>query len=75
MPFSSYLSLYTTYHSISATDIGVSFLRISATFPFLILITLSAIGAIAELWVITMTVIPFSLHISCNNFKIALPVW
>ena len=40
-----------------------------------ILITRSAIGVSAELWVMTITVIPRSLHISCNSFRIALPVW
>ena len=41
----------------------------SATFPFLILITRSAIGAMAELCVITITVIPFCLHISCKKLQ------
>ena len=45
------------------------------TFPFLILITLSAMGVRAVLCVMTMTVMPFSLHISCKSFSMALPVW
>ena len=28
----------------------------------------------AELWVMTMTVIPFSRQVSCSSFKIAFPV-
>ena len=42
--------------------------------PFLILITRSAMGVRAELWVITTTVIPFCRHISCKSLRIALPV-
>ena len=51
------------YHSISSIDIGCSFVSIFETCPFFICISRSAIGAIAWLWVITITVIPRSLHI------------
>ncbi len=38
-----------SYHSISSTEIGLELISILLTFASLILITLSAIGAIAEL--------------------------
>ena len=63
-----------SYHSISSTGNGVSFIFMEDTFPFLIRITLSAIGVRAELWVITITVMPLCLHISCNSFNMAFPV-
>ena len=71
MPF--FFSLY--HHSIVSTETGLGFICISATLPFLIFITRSAMGVIAELWVITITVIPFFRHISCKSFRIAFPVW
>ena len=52
------------YHSIFSTESGLSFSTILPVFPFFICITLSAIGASAELWVITITVIFFSLQVS-----------
>ena len=63
--FSQCFLLHTfTYHSMVSTDTGCSFLCISDTFPFLIRITRSAIGVRAELWVMTITVIPRSRHMS-----------
>ena len=62
------------YHSICSTGMGFSLISTLLTLPFFILITLSAIGVSAELWVITITVIPFSLQVSCKSFKIDLPV-
>ena len=44
------------------------------TLPFFIFMTLSAMGVRALLWVMTTTVIPLFLHISCRSFKMALPV-
>src|SRR5699024_6933929 len=63
-----------TYHSISSTGVGCAFRIMSETLPFLMRMTLSAMGVRAELWVMTITVIPFSLHMSCRSFRIALPV-
>ena len=51
------------YHSISSIDIGRSLVSIRETRPFLMCISRSAMGAIAWLCVITITVIPRSLHI------------
>ena len=62
------------YHSIFSIEIGLSFIFIFSAVPFLKYIILSAIGAIAELCVIIMTVIFSFLQVSCNNFKICLPV-
>lgn len=39
------------------------------TFALLISIIRSAIGVIAVLWVITITVVPVLRQVSCNNFK------
>ena len=33
-----------------------------------------AIGAIAELWVMRITVIPFIRHVSCKSFSMDFPV-
>ena len=63
-----------SYHSIVSTGTGLLFTVIFDTFPFLIWITRSAIGAIARLWVISITVIPLFLQVSCRSFRIAFPV-
>lgn len=44
------------------------------TFALLISIIRSAIGVIAVLWVITITVVPVLRQVSCNNFKTDFPV-
>ena len=62
------------HHSMLMTSAGASFFTDSLTFPFLMRITRSAIGAIAELCVITITVIPFSRQVSCKSFNICFPV-
>ena len=41
--------IFFTYHSISSTGVGCAFCVIWDTFPFLIRITLSAMGVSAEL--------------------------
>ena len=51
---------FITYHSISSTGFGFSLILISRTLPFFNRITRSAIGVMAKLWVITITVIPVS---------------
>ena len=65
---------FVLYHSISSIDCGFLFIIISSAFPFLKRITLSAIGAIALLCVIIITVIFSFLHVSCSNFSICFPV-
>ena len=62
------------YHSISSTGVGLGFSVISATVPFLMRITRSAMGVRALLWVMTMTVTPPLRQLSCKSFKTALPV-
>lgn len=52
------------YHSIVSTGTGAGFSTIFDTRPFLILMTRSAIGAIAELCVIRTTVMPRFLQVS-----------
>ena len=52
------------YHSIPSTGVGFSLTDMDDTCPFFILITRSAMGVRAELWVITTTVIPRSLQVS-----------
>ncbi len=47
-----------TYHSISSIGVGCVIYRHLETFPFLILITRSAIGVSAGLCVMTITVVP-----------------
>ena len=49
-------------------------MTISETLPFFILITRSAIGAIAELCVIRITVIPLSRQVSCKSLRMDFPV-
>ena len=63
-----------SYHSIFSMDSGFGFVSILLTFPFLIRITRSAIGTIAVLCVMTMTVIPFCLQVSCKSLRMDLPV-
>ena len=55
-------------------DIGSEFFLILSTLPFFTVITVSAIGAIAELWVMTTTVILYIFEVSANSFKIDFPV-
>ncbi len=62
------------YHSIYSTGVGRLFCKIWSILPFFTLITLSAIGAIARLCVMTTMVTPFSRQVSCRSFKIDLPV-
>ena len=62
------------YHSIVSTDTGYLFSIMSETFPFLIFITRSAIGAIAELCVMSMTVIPLLLQDTCRKKGVTVVV-
>ena len=62
------------YHSMFSTGVGVLFVTISATVPFLMRITRSAIGVSALLCVMTTTVTPLCRQVSCRSFKICLPV-
>ena len=56
--YALYLIILHLYHSICSIESGFLFTSILLTFASLIFITLSAIWAIAELWVITITVVP-----------------
>ena len=62
------------YHSMSSTFIGSLLMVLLTTWPLLMLITLFAIGVMAELWVIRITVIPSSRHLFCSSLRIFLPV-
>ena len=62
--FCTHVSPLIYYHSIVSTGTGDGFSTIFDTRPFLILITRSAIGAIAELCVIKTTVMPRLRHVS-----------
>ena len=62
------------HHSMSSTGVGCSFITSSITLLFLRYITLSAMGAIAELCVTRTTVMPRSRQVSCSSFSIIFPV-
>ena len=62
------------YHSIFSTGMGFSFTTILSTRPFFTWITLSAMGAMAVLWVMTTTVIPSLRQVSCSSLRMDLPV-
>ncbi len=62
------------YHSISSTGTGRSLISTEVTAPFFTWITRSAMAVRALLWVMIMTVMPFFRLMSCNSFKIDLPV-
>ena len=58
-----------------STETGCGFSRTPRHRPLRISMIRSAMGAMAELCVITTTVMPFSRQVSCKSFRIALPVW
>ena len=62
------------YHSKSAALPGWGLMKQLATRPSRTWMTRSAISANAELWVMRTTVLPVLRHVSCSNFKMALPV-
>ena len=62
------------YHSISSTGTARSLTRSESTVPLLSSITRSAMAVRAELWVMMMTVMPLLRAVSCNSFRMALPV-
>ena len=62
------------YHSMVDTSAGFSCTISDSTRPFLTWMTLSAICVMAWLCVMTMTVFFPSRQISCNNFRMLLPV-
>ena len=67
-------ALFYSYHSISSIGLGDGFTTLLTTLPLFIRITRFAIGVIAELCVISTTVMPSSLHFVCKSFRILLPV-
>ena len=68
------LSVRAVYHSIASTGVGCSLSRIFSCMPFLMVMILSAMGVMAELWVMTITVISRLRHISCSSLRTSLPV-
>ena len=69
-----YKSCSDGYHSISSTGRGWGFKSSCSTWPFFTWMTLSAMGAMAVLWVMTTTVIPWWRQVSWRSLRICLPV-
>ena len=59
---------------MSSTFIGSLLMVLLTTWPLRILMTRFAIGVMAELWVISTTVIPSSWHLLWRSLRIFLPV-
>ena len=68
------INLSLNYHSISSTGVGLGLYSSLSTLPFRMCITWSAMGRIAPLWVITITVTPLLRQVSCKSFSMDLPV-